>query len=38
MSRELHNLEMNIKRGKYPSEIYKTILVSLTRSIIFLKM
>ena len=35
MNRELHNLESNIKQGKYPSEIYKSNLVNLLKSTIF---
>ena len=35
MIRELHNLESYIKQGKSPSEIYKSNLVSLSRSTIF---
>ena len=35
MSRELLNLESYIKQRKYPSEIYKSILVNLSRSRIY---
>ena len=34
-SRELYNLESYIKQGKYPCEIYKKNIVSLSRSTIF---
>ena len=35
MSRELHNFESYIKQGKSLNEIYKSSLVSLSRSTIF---
>ena len=35
MNREFHNLESYIKQGKYPSKIYKSNLVNLSRSTIF---
>ena len=35
MCREFHNLESYIKQGKYPSKIYKSTLVNLSRSTIF---
>ena len=37
MNRELHNLESYIKQWKSPSEIYKSNLVSLSRSTILEK-
>ena len=37
MRRELHNLESYIKQGKYLSKIYKSNIVNLSRSIIFLR-
>ena len=35
MNKELHNLESYIKHRKYPNQIYKSNLVSLSRSTIF---
>ena len=37
MSKELHNLESYIKQGKFLSKIYKSNLMSLSRSKIFLR-
>ena len=37
MSREFHKLEIYIKQGKSPSEIYKSYLVCLSKSTIFEK-
>ena len=35
MNKELHYLKSYIKQGKFPSEIYKSNLVNLSRSTIF---
>ena len=35
MNKELHNLESYIKQGKFPSKIYKSNLVNISRSTIF---